>query len=130
MSFITIGDQGLDSRIGPTSFFENGGPAAEYLFFMYVPDLPDLPRVPDLPDLPDLPAGMDASAIIHPMPVAVMCVRTRSQSPVTRWDCLGDARELAALIPCGPNCESNHVIAWRESGVIACELVTGEEPEP
>jgi hypothetical protein len=56
-------------------------------------------------------------------------MRLCGQSELTRWDRVADAREVAQMLPCGPRCEREHVVAWRgSSGAIASEFCQGGAP--
>jgi hypothetical protein len=59
------------------------------------------------------------------MPAVLLCLRIEScrEAELTRWDTLGEAREVAQWLPCGPACEFDHLIGWRTcTGRIRCEF--------
>jgi hypothetical protein len=53
-----------------------------------------------------------------------MCIRAQ-HSELTSWPCVADAREAAAMLPCGPGCEHDHLLAWRAADRTWCEF-TGQ----
>ena len=59
---------------------------------------------------------------------AVLCVRARSISQLRTFDSLADAMHAAERLPCGHDRCSNHVIAWREDGVIGTHSVMAPRP--
>jgi hypothetical protein len=56
--------------------------------------------------------------------IVVMCCRVCSQSVITRWATLAEARDYAEIVPCGDRCAGDHLVSWRESGHACCEFVT------
>jgi hypothetical protein len=52
-----------------------------------------------------------------------MCVRQKTRSEVTVWDCLSDALEAAEILPCSQNyCDWVHIVCWDQCERTFCEV--------